>query len=100
MHFLTLKDIVYLISLAITIAGFIYRLRSLEDKCNRVMKSLYHENGGLNLINCEQCKSNRDIVFASIRKGERAVEDVAKEIRTLNENVLRILIHLGIDTTK
>lgn len=94
---LTVKDAIYILSLATTIAGFIYRLRSVEDKCNRIMKAVFHEQGGLNVVNVYTCKTNRDVVFTALRKGEKTVEDMTKEMRTLNENVLRILIHLKID---
>lgn len=100
---ITPKDIVYLltyfVTLGATIAGFIYRIRMLEYKCKRVERALFHENGGLNLIERDVCKLNRDEVFMAIRKGEKLTESIIKEIRLLNDNVLRIMIHLKIDST-
>ena len=102
--YLTIRDIIYIVvyfvSMGITIGGFIYRLKQLESDCGRVKKTLYLSNGGLNTINSETCKIHRDQIFTAIRKGERISDAQTKELRILNERILRIMIHLKIDTDK
>lgn len=98
MPHLTVRDLIHVISLAIVIAGFIYRIRQLEHDCRRVMRTLYHEQGGLNVISCSQCKSYRDDVFNAIRKGESRAEEQTRELKILNARIYRIMIHLKIDT--
>lgn len=94
---ITLKDLVYIITIVSIIAGYIHEQRSLKDKCDRVMSAIFHPQGGLNIINCEQCKLHRDVIFTAIRKGDSSVYELTKEIKNLNENVLKILFHLKID---
>jgi len=100
MQIITIKDILFIISLASVIAGFIYRIKIVESKLKRVMKTIYHENGGHNVITLHECKSHRDNVFTAIRKGERMAAEIVKEIKMLNENVLRTKIHLKINTDR
>lgn len=97
MPYLTARDIIHIVSLAVVIAGFIYRIKQLEADCQQVKKTLYHEQGGLNIVSCAQCKTYRDDVFTAIRKGDSKVDEQTKELRILNERVLKIMIHLKID---
>lgn len=100
MPYLTARDIIHIVSLAVIIAGFIYRIKQLERDCRRVIKTLYHDQGGLNVVSSVQCKIYRDDVFTAIRKGESKVEEQTKELRILNERIYLIMVHLKIDPHK
>ena len=95
-----LKDILFIISIGIAIGGYIYSVKQIKSDIKQIKRTLYHENGGLNLINCQACKQHRDIVFTAIRRGEQKAEEQTKELRILNERILRIMIHLKIETQK
>ncbi len=86
-----------LFTLAMFFAGLVYKIRQLEIDNKRLNRTLYHEQGGLNVISCAQCKIYRDDVFTAIRKGDSKVDEQTKELRILNERVLKIMIHLKID---
>lgn len=95
-----IKDIGYLLALATTIATFISRIRSVEEKTNRIMKALFQDCGTLNIITTESCKLSQNAIYTAIRRHENSVETLSNEIKQLNRNVLRIMIHLNIDTEK
>lgn len=101
---LTIKEIAFVVfqlfSLALVIAGTFYRIKHLERECKQVKKTLYHEQGGLNVVSCSQCKSYRDDVFTAIRKGESKSEEQTRELKILNARIYRIMIHLKIDIEK
>lgn len=74
------------------------RISILERDCKRLYRIIMDEKGGLHFVSPTDCKLHRDAVFSAIRKGETRAEELTREIRQLNENVLKIIIHLKIDT--
>jgi hypothetical protein len=101
---LSFKDAVYITIYIVTVvsmlAGFKHQIKTLQETIGRMQKLLYHDQGTLNVIDIQTCKQKRDAVYTAIRKGEQITDDIRKEMKTLNENVLRIMIHLQIDTKK
>lgn len=97
-----LKDIVYLAAYFATIIslyfGFKHRLSNVEREVRRGMKVLYQEAGKLNLIDHETCKKNRDEIFTAIRRNEKSMEMFLLELRDIKENMIIIMVHMGIKT--
>lgn len=104
MQTLTIKDIVYIISLAFTVGTGIAAFSIMRDRIKRLTKTVYDQDNGLNLVTVHSCKTHMDTAHKAIRsveeKSDKAVSDLTKEVKTLNQNVLRIMIHLKIDTEK
>lgn len=108
---LNVKDIYYIITICGAIVAYLYRQRQNNADIKRINMTLYHEQGGLNVVTCAQCKEFRDIVFTSIRNAEKRMEDQTnelkvqfrentKELRILNGRVHKIMIKLEIDTER
>jgi len=95
-----LKDIVYLFAYFATIIslyfGFKHRLSNVEREVRRGMKVLYQEAGKLNLIDHETCKKNRDEIFTAIRRNEKSMEMFLLELRDIKDNMIIIMVHMGI----
>lgn len=97
LHYITSENIYYLIIIAGLVAGYAYRHRQSVSDTKRLKKTIYQEEGGLNIVTCSTCKEHRDEVFNAIRKGEKQTEMLTKKIDAMNENVLKILFFLKID---
>lgn len=97
-----LKDIVYLVAYFATIIslyyGFKHRLSNVEREVRRGMKVLYQDAGKLNLIDCDTCKKHRDEIFTALRRSEKSVEMLLLELRDIKENMIIIMVHMGIKT--
>lgn len=94
---ITIKDFVYICTIIGIIARYYHNHRSLEDTCKRIHNAVFNKSGGMNFVTIEACKVNRDVVFTAIRRGEGSIKDVSQDIKELNKNVLRIMIHLKIE---
>lgn len=92
------SEIYHMLMIGAFLIGIIYKLWSLHDKFKRLEKIVYQDTGGLNLIKFDQCKMHRDNVYTAIRRGENETKALIDEMKSLNENVLRIMFHLKIET--
>lgn len=97
---LDLRDIVYILVYMSSVFGVYFsfrnRLISLEKEIANNRKIIFGERGVLNLVDEKTCRSNRDQVFISIRRGEAAAENTDRKLDNLNENLLAIMFHLKI----
>lgn len=91
---LEIKDIVYLISYALTVAALYFsfrnRLGNIEREMKRSNQVIYGDQGRLNLVDTQHCKEHRDNIHTAIRRGEKAVEMLLAKLDQMNENVLLI----------
>ena len=97
-----LRDIIYILINFGTILSLFFafknRVSNLEREVRRGMKILYQDAGKLNLIDCDTCKKHRDEIFTALRRSEKSVEMLLIELRDIKENMIIIMVHMGIKT--
>lgn len=95
---LGLKDIIYLMVYAVSIAGiflaFKNELGNVRRDVNHGMKILYKDAGQLNLIDCETCKKHRDEIFTAIRRNEKSFEMFFLDIREIKEELIELRVEI------
>lgn len=98
---LGLKDIIYILVYVVSIAGAFFALRNelnnIRKENKRIRNIIFADQGKLNLVDQATCKQHQDQIYAAIRRSENAFAVTAKEIKTLNENVVRIMVILDIN---
>lgn len=97
----SLRDIIYFIIFASSVATiwgtFKNRINNLE-KCNTLFKKvLFKDSGELNFINIESCNKQQQSIQKILEKRESDLIKLKTKIEELNENILRIMIHMNID---
>lgn len=104
MQTLTIKDIVYILTLATTIGSGIAAILIVRNQVSRLSRSVYDKDHGLNLVTVHSCKTHRDIVHQSIRNVEKrtdkAIDGLTTGVKIQNDRLLKIMIKLNIDTDK
>lgn len=97
----TLKDIIYISVYVASVATLFTKMRSslkeLKEGVNSIKKILFKEKGGLNIVDNTRCKEHRDGVHKSIRREAAQTQDALAQIYNLNQNVIRIMMHMNIE---
>lgn len=97
-----IRDLIYIIVYVLSLAGvfnaFKNRLKNLEREVRKGYKILYADRGQLNLIDQDTCKKYRDEVFTAIRRSERIIEMLLDKLEKINENMIIIMVHMGINS--
>ena len=95
-----LKDLIYLliyiVSLITLLLALKNRVQNIEKELRRGMRVLYQEAGSLNVVDHATCKRHRDEIFTAIRRSEKTVEVLLFEIKDIKENMIIIMVHMGI----
>lgn len=101
---LGLKDVIYIlvyvVSVAAILIAFMNELKNIKKDSSLIKKILFADQGKLNLVDHQTCKQHQDQIYAAIRRSENAFAATAAEIKILNENVVRIMVILDINTKK
>lgn len=97
----SLRDLIYLSVYVATIAGFLTRTKSkitqLQQSIDSIKNILFLEKGGLNIVDNAKCKEHQDIVFEAIRREADVTRDALAQIRYMNMNLTRLMIHMKIE---
>lgn len=86
--------VVYAVTVAVLYAGVKHRLDRLEENTKQDHGLLYGQQGSLNVIDQKTCKENRDIIFAAIRRSEKATEMMLVELREIKEALIELKVKL------
>lgn len=109
---LELKDIIYILVYVVSVTGFIvsfkYRISKVaEDAKHRISKvaedaklakrTLFRKDGTLNVLNQTACKEHREVIESDLKRESDTLKRAFRDIEFLNNNVIRIMIHLKIE---
>lgn len=91
---ITYQILINIVVYAITV-GFLYskvssKLRSHDEKIAKDNRVLYGQQGALNVIDQQTCKQHRDIIFAAIRRSEKASEMSLDELKQINKSLIKL----------
>ncbi|NIY13744.1 MAG: hypothetical protein GWM98_02080 [Nitrospinaceae bacterium] len=95
------KDLLSLLILSGTCASLWFKLGNrvvnAEKSISTVKKILFKENGELAFITGEQCAKRQAILQKAQEQSDIRYANIEKELRDLSNNVLIIMVHLGIE---
>ena len=98
---LTLKDLIYMgvyvASVAVSYAGFIYRIQKTEEGHQTLKNIVFLEKGGLNIVTTEACKQHRNQIHRSIRREASITSEAFDQVHCLNQNVIKIMMHMKLE---
>lgn len=85
-----IQFVVYVIGLMALLFTFRYEIRDLKRENAKLRSVIYHEKGGLNVVNMETCKEWRDVIFGKIRNNESVAREMLERISEMSENIIEI----------
>jgi len=94
---LTLRDALYIGTYVFSIGGLLVGFKLKIQKVDTISKIIFQEKGGLNVVTNDVCKSHRDQIHSSIRREARVTDEAFRQISCLNQNIIKMMVHLGLD---
>lgn len=99
----TLRDAIYIGTYIVSISGIIFglkfRISKNEASTQTLNKIVFKEKGGLNVVTTEVCKQHRDTIHKSIRQEAAITRKAFEQIRCLNQNIIKIMMHMQLEPT-
>lgn len=97
---LGVRDIVYILFYVVTVVAWLVsyrsRVKDLYAKYNALYRVIYSKRGTLNLIEQGQCSKNMNQIYGKIRDNEQTMRMAFEKIDAMNENIVKIMIHMKI----
>lgn len=97
----TLRDIIYLsvyvTTVAVLFAKYKFKINQVSKNVDVIKNIIFLEKGGLNIVDNVSCTNHRKLVDESIQREAAMRKDAVAQIRHLNTNVTRLMIHLKVE---
>ncbi len=108
---LSAKDVIYILVYVVSVVTIINSLKNsiknlgkdiqsvkteIGKDISLLKKVIFRQDGALNFITQDVFRESKNLIYEKIRSEATVTQKAFKSIDTLNENVLKIMIHMKI----